>query len=236
MYSKALEYYGKEKWSKASLLFEAVQHYYIGTTAQDSISFFNARCKFKDRDWDSASTLLDEFRRQFGNSVFIEDAEGMYALCFYFMSPQPTRDQTVTSQAIIAITEFMSRYPDSTRNDDFQKIIDELTQRLHDKAYINAYTYYKIGRHKSAIVAFKNALKQYPESSHREEIMYYIVKSSYELAHNSIESKQTDRYLSMLDSYYSFLSEFPESKYIKELKRLEKEAKDYMDRNNKEKI
>ena len=66
--------------------------------------------------------------------------------------------------------------------------------------------------------------------------MYYIVKSSYELAHNSIESKQTDRYLSMLDSYYSFLSEFPESKYIKELKRLEKEAKDYMDRNNKEKI
>ena len=51
MYSKALEYYGKEKWSKASLLFEAVQHYYIGTTAQDSISFFNARCKFKDRDW-----------------------------------------------------------------------------------------------------------------------------------------------------------------------------------------
>ena len=236
MYSKALEYYGKEKWSKASLLFEAVQHYYIGTTAQDSISFFNARCKFKDRDWDSASTLLDEFRRQCGNSVFIEDAEGMYALCFYFMSPQPTRDQTVTSQAIIAITEFMSRYPDSTRNDDFQKIIDELTQRLHDKAYINAYTYYKIGRHKSAIVAFKNALKQYPESSHREEIMYYIVKSSYELAHNSIESKQTDRYLSMLDSYYSFLSEFPESKYIKELKRLEKEAKDYMDRNNKEKI
>lgn len=34
-----------------------------------------------------------------------------------------------------------------------------LTQRLHDKTYLNAYTYYKIGRYKSAIVALKNALK-----------------------------------------------------------------------------
>ena len=41
------------------------------------VSFFNARCKFKNRDYDTASALFDDFRRKFGRSAFIEDAEGM---------------------------------------------------------------------------------------------------------------------------------------------------------------
>ena len=61
---------------------------------EDSVSFFNARCKFKNRDYDTASALFDDFRRKFGRSAFIEDAEGMYALCFYYLSPGPSRDQT----------------------------------------------------------------------------------------------------------------------------------------------
>ena len=133
IYSKALEYYQKEKWSRASTLFEGVQHYYSGTPREDSISFFNARCKYKNRDYDTAATLLDDFRRKFGRSAFIEDAEGMYALCFYYLSPGPSRDQTMTGQALIAINEFMSRYPHSDRVENFKQINGELTQRLHDK-------------------------------------------------------------------------------------------------------
>ena len=114
------------------------------------------------------------------------------------------------------------------------KINTELTERLHEKAYLNAYTYYKTGKYKSAIVAFKNALKQYPESKRREEIMYLIVDSGYRLASNSISEKQTDRYLSMLDSYLSFKEEFPESTHIKSLDRMAQQARDYLDRNNKD--
>ena len=234
IYSKALEYYQKEKWQRASTLFEGVQHYYTGSSREDSISFFNARCKYKNRDFDTASTLLDDFRRKFGRSGFIEDAEGMYALCFYYLSPGPSRDQTMTGHALIAINEFMSRYPQSDRVENFRKINTELTERLHEKAYLNAYTYYKTGKYKSAIVAFKNALKQYPESKRREEIMYLIVDSGYRLASNSISEKQTDRYLSMLDSYLSFKEEFPESTHIKSLDRMAQQARDYLDRNNKD--
>ena len=233
IYAKALEYYDKEKWTKASTLFEGVQHYYGGTSREDSISFYNARCKYKNRDYDTAASLLDDFRRKFGRSAFIEDAEGMYALCFYYLSPGPSRDQTTTGQALMAINEFMSRYPESDRAENFRKINEELTQRLHDKAYINAYTYYKIGRYKSAITALKNALRQYPESSHREQIMFLIVDAGYRFANNSIDEKQTDRYLAMLDSYLSFKEEFPESAHMKEVERMAKHARDYLDRSKK---
>lgn len=234
IYSKALEYYDKGKWQRAITLFEGVEHYYQGTSREDTVSFYKAYCRFKNHDWETASTELDDFRRKFGRSAFIEDAEGMYALCFYFLSPSPSRDQTMTGHALIAINEFMSRYPHSSRIEHFKQINDELTERLHEKAYLNAYTYYKIGRYKSAIVALKNALKEYPESKHREEIMYLIVDASYRFASNSIASKQTDRYLAMLDSYLSFKEEFPESTHARELERMAKHARDYLDRNNKD--
>lgn len=230
-YQQALEYYQAEKWSKASTLFDACRHIYVGTPREDTISFYSAYCKFKDKDWDSASMMLDEFRRKFGRSPFIEQAEGMYAHCFFRMAPGPKRDQALTTQAIVAISEFMSRYPESEQIPEFQKMIDILSERLQDKSYMNAYTYFKIGRYKSAIVAFKNAIKRYPDSKHREDMMYYTVVSSYRLASNSIESKQTDRYLSMLDSYYTFLNEYPESDRLKELGRMAKDARNYLDKN-----
>ena len=58
IYDKALEYYDKEKWTRASTLFEGAQHYYIGTPREDSIAFFNARCKYKNRDYDTASSQI----------------------------------------------------------------------------------------------------------------------------------------------------------------------------------
>ena len=180
---------------------------------------------YENEKWDKAASLFD------ARSPFIEDAEGMYALCHYYMAPPPERDQAVTSQAIIAITEFMSRYPESDKIDEFESMLTELSERLMEKSYMNAYTYYKIGRYKSAIVAFKNAMKQHPNSPYTEEMMYYTTVSAYRLAENSVESKQLDRYLAMLDSYYSFLAEYPESKQIKELERMAKNARNFIDKH-----
>ena len=229
-YDQALMLYEKGKWEQASTLFEACRHVYMGSPREDSLSYYNARCKFKSRDYDVAATQLDEFRRKFGRSAFIEDAEGMYALCYYFMSPPPERDQTLTSKAIIAITEFISRYPESENVDEFQEMLDELSKRLMKKSYMNAYTYYKIGRYKSAIVAFKNAIKQHPTSPHIEDMMYYMTVSAYRLADNSVESKQVDRFLSMIDAYYSFIAEYPDSKHVKELDRMAKAARTFLDK------
>lgn len=235
IYSEALKYYNNEKWTKAADLFDASQAYYVGNVQEDSIAFFSARSKFKDRNYVDASMQLDEFRRKFGRSIFLEDSEAMLAMCQYYLSPDATRDQTITAEAIISFSEFIERYPDSKRVEAFKELIVELTNRLKEKAYLNAYTYYKVQRYKSAVVALRNALKTYPETPYREEILYLITVSNFRLAHNSIEDKQGERYLNVLDSYYSFINEFPESKHRKELERYTREAKDFLDKNNIEK-
>ena len=52
----------------------------------------------------------------------------------------------------------------------------------------------------------------------REEVFYLIVKSSYLLAINSISSKIEQRLQETLNVYDQFTSNFPSSKYLKELK------------------
>ena len=155
-------------------------------------------------------------------------------MCEYYLSPAPSRAQTQTAKAIVTLNTFIERYPVSTRVPAFREIIEELTARLHEKNFLNAYAYFKVQRYKSAVVAFKNALKNYDNTTYREQIMYYIVVSNYRLAHNSVVEKQADRFMAMLDSYYSFIEEYGDSKYKKELDRYFKEAKDYIDKNKQE--
>ncbi|MFI3306025.1 MAG: outer membrane protein assembly factor BamD [Rikenellaceae bacterium] len=232
IYRYALEINEAENWKKASQLFETIEPYVAGTNREDSLLFYKARCRFKLADYETAIAELDQFRRSFGRSGFLEDAEGIYTLCHYYMSPGSTRDHKVTIQAIRVIDEFISRYPESDQVGNFEEMRDELNERLNEKSFLNAYTYYKIGRYKSAIVAFRNAMKEYPDSEYREDISFYIVASAYELARNSIDSKKEDRYLQMTDSYFTFIAEFPESEYREKVDQMLERANSYIDRQN----
>jgi outer membrane protein assembly factor BamD len=128
----------------------------------------------------------------------------------------------------------MSHYPNSEQKPLFDEMTQDLTWRLHEKSYLNAYTYYKIERYSAAIIAFRNAIQKYPTSHRREDLMYYVVKASYEFADNSVESKQLDRYMSTLDAYYTFVMEYPESKYKKEVDDMADVAKRFIEKNKKE--
>jgi outer membrane protein assembly factor BamD len=73
--------------------------------------------------------------------------------------------------------------------------------------------------YKAAWTAFKNILKDDADNIYREDILYYLAKSSYKYASLSVESKQKDRYLTFVDDYYNFIGEYPDSPNRKELSR-----------------
>lgn len=236
IFQRGLVYYKAEKWTKAILLFEHCEPYLKGFPQEDSVAYYRAHSYYKNYDFQTAATLFDEFRRNYGRSVFIEDAEAYFARSLYNMCPSPERDQSTTSAAIVAIAEFLSHHPNSAQRDYFLELTHDLTWRMEERSFLNAYTYYKILRYDSAIIAFRNALKKYPDSHRREDIMYYIALSAYQFADNSVASKQSDRFMTALDSYYSFVMEYPESKYRAELDKLAENAKRYIEKNKGEQV
>lgn len=230
-YAIALDYYNQENWSKASSAFESLVIYFKGGEREDSISYYNARSKFKNREYEDAIGLFEDYRRSYSRSPLLEEIEGMYTLSHYYLSPGPTRDQYMTQLAINKIDEYNSRYPSNRNFDEFLNIRKELVDRLYEKEYLDAYTYYKIGRYKSAITAMRNALKKFPESHRREDIVFYVLASNFELAENSIPSLQQQRYLSTIDAYYTFVAEFPESEYKSKAEKMFEDSKKFLDKN-----
>lgn len=228
MYRTALDLFDQNKFQRTLQLFEDITYYYQGTPREDTIMYYTGMALYNMGDYESSGTIFDDFRRRFGRSPFVEDAEYMYAMGYYHSSPPADRDQTTTVLAINAIGEYVQRYPESMFRQLCYARIDELQNKLYDKEFINAKTYYKIGRHKSAVIALRNALSKYPATPHREEMLYLITKSGYELAYNSITSLQRSRYLDMMDSYYTFIAEFPDSKYRRELDRMQETARGYI--------
>jgi len=217
LYQSGLKFYQEKKNDKAIALFDMVDHYYMGTAREDTIKFYTAVSQFRRGDYFTANELLQDFRRRFGRSPFIEEAEYLIAMGYYLLSPEPELDQTPTEMARASFYEYLSRYPNSVKYDEIQDYLAELQQKLYDKSFLNAKLYYDIGQYKSSIHTFKLALAKYPETTHREEMLDRLTKASFILADNSIESLQRSRYLDMIDSYYDLISEYPESKYLREV-------------------
>ncbi|MDE6718223.1 MAG: outer membrane protein assembly factor BamD, partial [Muribaculaceae bacterium] len=70
--------------------------------------------------------------------------------------------------------------------------------------------------YESAIVVSQNALKDYPYSKYKEDFELLILKSKFQEAKQSVSERQADRYRDVVDEYFSFINNNPDSKHKKE--------------------
>lgn len=229
-YEKALEFYNNKKYSKALVLFKEVENIFNHSDRADSIMFYIGVCYYNTGDFVSSGEQFNTFRETFRRSPFLEEAEYYFAKGFYYSSSEPENDQTNTLVAMQAMGEYLEHYPNSHKKEELLEDLLNLRQRLYDKAYINAKLYYDIGYYNSAVTALNNAIKRYPDSNHREELLFLIVCSHYEFARNSVALKQRQRYLDMQDAYYTFIEEYPESIYRKDADKMFDDAKAFLDK------
>lgn len=227
-YTKAFDYYNKGDYVKAGALFDQLAPLTRGTRRADSVFFFQAMSQYKLTDYIIAGHYFNVFVGLYQNSRFIEEATYMEAYCYYLQSPRPELDQIPTNAALDAFHLYMIRYPRSERIADCQRIVTELNEKLMEKAFLSAELYYNLSDYKASIVALNNCLVDFPETKLREEIMFLILKSKYYLALNSIRIKQTERFQDMVDEYYSFVAEFPNSKNKKDADVMYKDSSKYI--------
>jgi outer membrane protein assembly factor BamD len=219
-YNKAVEYYENEEYVRAATIFDQVTSVYRGTTKADTVYYYQAKSYYMQRDYVLSGHHFGNLASNYPNSAFREEAEFMIAYCSYRLSPRPSLDQENTERAIAAFQLFIIENPGSERVPEAEGYIDELRNKLVQKSYMNGKLYYNLGDYKASIIALQNSLNDYPDTEHREELMFMLLKSHFLLAENSIVQKQVERYQSTVDEYYSFVGEFPESRYRREADRI----------------
>ena len=76
----------------------------------------------------------------------------------------------------------------------------------------------------AAVIAFENALRDYPDTRYAEEMEFLAIKAQFLYAQNSSYLKQEERYQEVLSKYVAFAEAYPESKYLKEAEGYSKDS------------
>lgn len=220
----AQKYYNEENYGKAIDLIEPTLTFSTGTEKGEQILFIYANSLYKTESYVMAGYYFKKFTNTYPNSTLTEEASYMSAYCSYLDSPKPNLDQANTLRAIKEFELFISRYPQSNYITDCNQYMDNLRAKLEEKSFINARLYYDMEMYKSAVIALKNSLIEFPDSEYREQMMYLIVKANFLYAQGSITARQQERYNNTLKAVGQFKSAFSESKYLKEIERMKKKS------------
>ena len=215
-YKKAIEYYEDGEYVRSGTLFQELVNIYRGTSRADKIYYYYAKSMIGQKDYLMAGHYFKTLIKEYPTSEYVEEAQYMVGYCAYLMSPKPRLDQSITHEAIDALQLYINLYPFNDRVDEANRLIDELNDKLVYKSYLNAKLYYDFNNYKAAVIALSNSLNKYPDSKYREDLMFMLLKSKYLLAIGSVRDKKEARLSSALDEYFTFVDEYPESKYKKE--------------------
>ena len=227
-YQKALTYFNDKQYVKAQTLLDEVTSYYRGTDRSQDILVYLSRSYMGQKNYSSAAEYYQAYIRNYPKGRYIIEARFQVGHCYYLDAPDARLDQTETKKAIEFFTQFVEFYPESPYAEQAYQEMNELYDKLAQKEFLSAKLYYNLGtylgnNYLSAEIIAKNALKDYPTNKYQEELNWIILQSKYQQLVNSQDSKREERARDTEDEYYSFVTQYPNSKHIAAAERIHKE-------------
>lgn len=217
-FTKGLEYYQRQDYKKACNLLGNVLAKYAGTANYDTLLTTYAHALAYSGDFFSAAHYFSDYVKTYPSSHKCEECQYMAGYCYYMLSPRSDLDQSDTESAIEELNYYVQMYPQASRVPEAERMLREMEDKLALKAFNSAKLYYNMGNYMgnnymSAVITAQNCLRKYPDTKHREELSYLILRAKWIQADKSILAKQADRYRDTIDEYYSFVNDYPTSRW-----------------------
>ncbi len=232
-YQEAVKYYNKKDYTKALGLFEDLVTRYRGRAEAEDLFYYYAYTNYRLKDYTSARFHFKTFADTYPSSPRAEECRFIAAYCFYLDSPTYSLDQENTTKAIESLQLFINLYPKSDRVTEASKLIQNLRDKLEQKSYADSKLYLTIGDYQSAVIAFGNTLRDYPDTKYAEEIEFLTIQSQYEFARISVERKQPERYTQAIGFADEFIEKYPQSKFLKGATNYKKDSQQGIERANR---
>jgi outer membrane protein assembly factor BamD len=228
-YDYAVKLYNEKDYSRALQLFDQLIGVTRATEKSERIYYYYAYSYYNQKDYTLANYYFKRYVANFPSTKYTEECSYMAAFCNYMNSPDYTLDQSSTYDAIRDLQLFINTYPKSPRLSECNDLIDKLREKLEMKDFRIAKMYFRMDDYVAAITCLNNILKEYPDTRRKEEILYLIFKSYNKYALQSVENKKKERHLQAISAYNEFVSEFPESNYLNEVKSLKERSQKDLD-------
>jgi outer membrane protein assembly factor BamD len=211
------ELYEKKQYMRSIALYEQI-YQRLPKTSEGEVAYYRlGQSYYAEKDYYMAGYYFGSFYQRFSYSAKAEECLFLSAICSVNNSPDFTLDQNETELAINDLQQFINKFPNSVLVDSCNKVMDKMRFKLEKKDFFTLKGYSDRIEYKAAITTALTFLSDYPSSIFKEETYYILVKNSYLITKNSIEDKKTQRIEETLERYRKFVSEFPSTKYKKEV-------------------
>lgn len=223
----------QKKYTQASTVLRDCVTEFKGTPKAEESLYLLAMSYFENKDYVNSCAYFKLYYQRYPKGKYAELARYFCGYGYYLDSPEAQLDQSGTIKAIEELQAFLDYYPRSDRVTLAQTVIFELQDKLTLKQLQNAQLYYNLGNYlgnnyESAVIVAKNAIKTYPYSKYKEELEMLVLKARYQEAAQSIDERKADRFRDVIDEYYSFINNYPESPFREEADNIFKIAQRYV--------
>lgn len=228
-YAAAVKAYEQGDYYHANQLFENLLLYFRGKDKAEDVNMYYGKSLMGGKNYYAAGYQFENFVRWFPYSPKAEEALFLSAYCKYKESPAYYLDQTLTKESMKAFQDYINKYPNSDRVKEANKYLDEMRLKIIKKDYTNAYNYYKVEQYQAASVALKDFINKYADQTeYRQNAMYYIVLADYYYAAGSVETKQKERWNTMIldyERYQALFANFTDKAKVEDLQKKYEYAK-----------
>lgn len=224
-YSFAKKSYNEKRYNRVVLLMEDIVPSLSGTAEGPQSTFMLADSYMNLKREEEAAQYFKTYYTSYPKGEQIEEARFKAGYCNFLASSEARLDQATTMNAIQDLQNYLDYYPQGKHRREVSDMLFMLQDRLAEKELLSAKLYYNLGlylgnNYQSCVIVAQNAIKDYPYSKHKEELMYLILQAKSEEASLSIMEKQQERVREALDFYYNYVNVYPEGRFLKDANRL----------------
>lgn len=208
--------YENKKYVQAATLLKDCITVFKGNEKAEESLYLLAMSHYENKDYIESGAYFKTYYNRYPKGKYAELARYYCGYGYYLDSPEPQLDQSGTIQAIEELQAFLDYFPRSDKVSVAQNAIFELQDKLTLKQLQNAQLYYNLGtymgnNYESAVIVARNAVKDYPYSKYKEDLELLILKARFQEADLSVDERKADRFREVVDEYYSFINNYPDS-------------------------
>lgn len=224
-YSYAKKYYNEGRYGRVITLMEDIIPNLSGSSEGPQSTFILADSYFRNKRESEAAQYFKTYCTSYPKGEQIEEARYKAGYCNFLASPEPRLEQSATISAIQELESYLDYYPKGKYRKEVESMLFNLQDKLAEKELLSAKLYYNLGlylgnNYQSCVITAQNAIKDFPYSKHKEELMFMVLKAKSEEASLSVIEKQQERVREAIDHYYNYLNIYPEGRFLKEATRL----------------
>ena len=223
----------QKKYTQAATILKDCVTLFKGSDKAEESIYLLAMSYYENKDYLSSGAWFQTYYSRYPKGKYAEPARFFCGYGYYLDSPEAQLDQSGTMKAIEELQSFLEHYPRSEKVSIAQNAIFELQDKLTLKQLQNAQLYYNLGtylgnNYQSAVIVAQNAIKDYPYSKYKEDLEMLILKSRFQEADLSVDERKADRFREVVDEYYNFINNYPESNYRNEAENIFKIGQKYV--------